>query len=123
MNPPNTPDSGNKSFTDPENLNLEEITEERRKALAESIHSISVTELREIGEKLFPFVDHPWRATFFDFIEENSRASFYHATTKDGIHIVYCQDRDKGLWFLQKGGMGPLRPVGLKIMKQLCVGA
>ncbi len=108
---------------EPENTNMEEITEERRKALAESIHSISIKELTALGEKLFPFHDHPWRATFFDFLAENPHANFYYGTTQDHVHVIYCQERDKGLWFLPLGGMGPLRKGGLKILKELSAGA
>ena len=35
-------------------VNMEEITEARRKAIKESIRTISVEELKALGEQLFP---------------------------------------------------------------------
>jgi len=103
----------------PENLNMDEITGARRKAIAESIHTISVEELKTLGEGLFPYLDHPWRQTFFAFITENANATFHHATTNDRVHIIYCQGQDKGMWFLPGSGMGPLQEKGRKIMKEI----
>lgn len=108
---------------EPENMNMDEITEDRRKALAESLHSISLKELTALGEKVFPIHDHPWRETFFNFLAENPHASFYYGTTHDHVHVIYCQDKDKGLWFLPLGGMGPLQKRGLTILKELSAGA
>jgi hypothetical protein len=102
-----------------ENLNKDEITEARREAIAASIHPISVEELKALGEGLFPYVDHPWREKFFTFISENAGATFYHATTHDRIHIIYCHAKDTGMWFLPGSGMGPLQPNGLAIIKQV----
>jgi hypothetical protein len=108
----------------PENLNMDEINEERRKSIAESIHLISDKELKALGEKVFPFLDHPWRHAFFDFISQNAGATFYHATTKnDGIHVIYCPSKEKGIWFLPNGGAGPLQAWGLKILKEIVVAA
>jgi len=41
--------------------------------------------------------DDPWREAFFRFIAENPGATFHHAVTSDGINIVYCRDKDKGM--------------------------
>jgi hypothetical protein len=106
-----------------ENLNMDELTEERRKALAETIRTISVEELKALGEGLFPYHDHPWREKFFGFITENASATFHHATTNDRIHIIYCHAKDKGMWFLPGSGMGPLQANGLKIMKEIVEGS
>ena len=106
-----------------DNLNMDEVTEERRKALAASIRSISIEELKTLGAELFPTMDHPWRETYFDFLKENAGASFYHATTLDHVHFIYCAEKDKGLWFLPDSGKGPLGPRGLAIMKDLAAGA
>ncbi|RYH14619.1 MAG: hypothetical protein EON57_00170 [Alphaproteobacteria bacterium] len=102
---------------------MDEVTEERRKALAASIRAISIEELKKLGDELFPFIDHPWREKYFSFITGNSGAAFYHATTYDRIHIIYCAAQDKGMWFLPGSGMGPLQAKGLGIMKQLAEGA
>jgi hypothetical protein len=106
----------------PENLNMEEITEARRKAVAASIRTLSIEELKALGEQLFPFVADPWREKYFAFLDENRGATFYHATTHDGVQIVYCPTKDKGIWFKPKTGMGPMQPKGRAILKQIVEG-
>lgn len=105
-----------------ENLNMDDLTEERRKAIAETIKPNTVEELKPLGEGLFPFHDHPWRAKFFDFIAENAGATFHHATTNDHVHIIYCHAKDKGMWFLPGSGMGPLQAKGLKVLQEIVEG-
>lgn len=100
-------------------MNLDEITEARRRAIAESIQPISVEELKTLGEGLFPFLDNPWREKFFAFLEENAGATFHHATTHDRVHILYCPSQEKGIWFLPGSGMGPLQAKGLQVLKAL----
>jgi hypothetical protein len=102
-----------------ENLNIDEITGARRKAVEESIETISVEKLKALGEELFPFHDHPWREKFFGFITENADVTFYHATTNDHFHIVYCNARGRGIWYLPGSGMGPMQQNGLNILKQI----
>jgi hypothetical protein len=105
-----------------ETIKMEEITEARRKAIAGSIRTISIEELKELGERLFPLVENPWREKFFGFITENPGATFHHATTHDSVQIIYCRDKDKGMWFLPGSGMGPMQPKGLGILKQIVEG-
>ena len=107
----------------PENLNIEEITEERRKAIAASIRTISVEELKALGEQLFPLLDHPWREMYFGFIARNSDATFHHATTKDHIQFIYCHAKDKGIWFVPEVAKGPMQAKGLAILKQIVEGS
>ncbi len=76
-------------------------------------------ELKAIGEKVFPFFDHPWRQTFFQFLEENSGSTIYRATTNDAIEILYCAEKDIGIWFLLQGGVGPLEPRERAILKEI----
>ena len=102
-----------------DNLNMEEVTQARRKSIAASIHPIAIDELKSLGNELFPTFDHPWREVFFNFITENANASFYHAVTDDLIHILYCHTKEKGMWFLPGTGMGPLQQNGLKILKEV----
>ena len=115
-----------------ETINIEEITEARRKAIAASIRTISVEELKTLGERLFPFVDDPWREKFFGFITENPGATFHHAITHDGVQIIYSHAKvvvrgigpslEKGMWFLPGTGMGPMQPKGLATLKQIVEG-
>ncbi len=102
-----------------EKFDLESLDKERRKAIAKSIRAISVEELKKLGEEIFVHADDPWRETFFRFIAENSGATFHHAVTSDGVHILYCRGNDKGMWFLPGTGKGPLQARGRKIMKEI----
>ena len=60
---------------EPENLDYEAITDARRKAIEQTIEPIGIDELKSLGEKLFPFLDHPWRQTFLEFVEEHASDS------------------------------------------------
>ena len=102
-----------------EKFDFETLNEDRRKAIAKSIRSVSVEELKKLGEQIFKLAEDPWRQKFFEFIAENSSATFHHAITSDGVNIVYCSDRDKGMWFLPGAGMGPLQERGRKTMKEI----
>lgn len=105
-----------------ENLNMEEITASRRAAVEASIRPISTENLKALGEKIFPYLDDSWREAFFAFIKENSGATFFHATTTDRIHFVYCPEREKGMWFLPGKGKGPMQAKGLGILKEIVKG-
>ena len=105
-----------------EKFDLENLDKERRKALAKSIRTVSVEELKKIGEEIFPYAEDPWRDAFFRFIAENPGATFHHAVTSDAVHIVYCRDKDKGMWFLPGTGKGPLQARGRKIMTEIIQG-
>ena len=102
-----------------EAFDLENLDKERRKTIAKSIRSISVDELKALGEEIFPMAGDPWREAFFRFIAENPGAAFYHAVTSDGVNIVYCRDQDKGIWFLPGSGVGPLQATGRQTMKDI----
>lgn len=103
----------------PENLNMSEITEERRKSLQETIRPMTIEELKAIEEELFPYHDDPWRERFTEFVAANSGCTFYHGTTKEGIHVIYCHAKEKGIWHLPGSGLGPLMEKGLKVMKKI----
>jgi hypothetical protein len=105
-----------------EKFDLESLDKERRKAIAKSIRTISVEELKALGEQLFLYADDPWREAFFRFIAENRGATFHHAVTSDGVNILYCRDKDKGAWFLAGTGMGPLQERGRRAMKEMIEG-
>ena len=102
-----------------EKFDLENLDKERRKAIAKSIRTVSVEELKAMGEEIFRYADDPWREAFFQFIAENRGATFHHGITSDGVNIVYCRDKDKGMWFLPGSGIGPLQATGRKIMKEM----
>ena len=102
-----------------EKFDLDSLNKERRAAIAKSIHTISVDELKKIGEELFPMAGDPWAELFYQFVGENRNATYHHAVTGDGVHIVYCRDRDKGLWFKPGVGKGPLQERGRTVMKEM----
>ena len=105
-----------------EKFDLENLDKERRKAIAKSIRTINVEELKAIGEEVFKYADDPWREAFFRFIAENPASTFHHAITSDGVNIVYCREKDKGMWFLSGSGLGPLQATGRKIMTEMIEG-
>ena len=97
---------------------VQTIDAERRKAIAKSIRVISVEELKKLGEEMFDDPDRPWRETFFQFIADQTGASFYHASAGEGVIFVYSRDGDKGLWYLPGSGIGPLSAGGRQLMKE-----
>ena len=52
-------------------------------------------------------------------LKENAGATFYHASTDERLHLIYCPSQDKGMWFLPGSGMGPLQERGRKMMKEI----
>ena len=105
-----------------EKFDLENLDKERRKAIAKSIRTVSIEELKALVEKIFRYADDPWREAFFKFIAENPSATFRHAVTSDGINIVYCRDKDKGMWSLPGSGKGPLLEKARRAMKEIVEG-
>jgi hypothetical protein len=101
-----------------EKFDLNNLDKERRKAIANSIRTISIEELKALGDQIFRFADDPWREAFFAFIAGNPGATFHHAVMSDGVNIVYCRDKDKGIWFLPGSGLGPLQATGRKAMTE-----
>ena len=105
-----------------ERFDFENLSKERRKAIADSIRTISMEELKKLGEELFPYVDDAWREAYFTFINENKGATFHHAVTNDAVHLLYCRDGDKGIWFMPGSGKGPLQARGRQTMKEIIEG-
>ena len=35
------------------------------------------------------------------------------------VQILYCHDKEIGMWFIRGSGKGPLQPEELKIMKEI----
>jgi len=101
-----------------EKYDLENLDKERRKAITKTIRTIDVEELKKLGNEIFHFADDPWREAFFGFIAENPGCTFHHAVTNDGVNLVYCRDKDKGMWFISGQGMGPLQQKGRRFMKE-----
>ena len=96
---------------------IDTITDARRKAVAKSIRTIDIAELKELGEQIFDAPDHPWREKFFELIG-GAGTTFYHADAGEGVIFLYDNADDVGLWCLPGSGMGPLSPTGRRIMKE-----
>ena len=102
----------------------EELLEERRKAVRESLAAISVDELKNIVKKHDEeFVGDPWRDEFERLMEEKPQASFYRAVPQDGVVVYYCRDAEFGVWVLVGSGMGPLDATGKRLMKEAIEGS
>jgi hypothetical protein len=106
-----------------ETVNLEEITEARRKAVAASIRTISIEELKKLGEQLFPMAGDAWREQYFAFLDGNPGATFHHGIAHDGVQFLYCSAKDRGIWFKPGAGMGPMQPRGKAILKKIIEGS
>ena len=104
---------------EPEDLDMESIMDARRETIERTSEPIGIDELKSLGEKLFPFLDHPYRQEFSQFLEENSGSTVYHATTNDQIEVLYCPDKEDGIWFRPQGGVGRLPPRELGILKEI----
>jgi hypothetical protein len=104
-------------------VDIETLMEERRRAVQESLQSISVAELREIVKELSDFEGDPWQENFLRLIEAHPQESFYRAVTKEGAIVVYCPTEDTGIWVLPGSGMGPLPEQGKRHMKEAIEGS
>ena len=102
-----------------ETFDFDRLTKERRKAIEKDLRPISLEELKKIGEQLFKYADDPWREKFSSFVTENPGSAFYHAITNDGVNVIYCHDKNRGIWFLPGQGMGPLQERGRQAMKEV----
>lgn len=97
----------------------EELWEERRKAVQESLEPISVEQLRKVAKAHEgEFVDDPWRDQFLRLIEEQAQASFYSAVPQQDVVVYYCREAEFGVWILIGSGMGPLDANGERLMKE-----
>ena len=97
----------------------EELWEERRKAVRESLRVIAIDELKDLlKQHEEEFVDNPSRDEFLRLMEEQRQASFYCALPQKDVVIYYCRDADFGVWVLVGSGMGPLDGNGKRIMKE-----
>ena len=103
-------------------IDIDSIDEERRKSVAKSIRTASREELTKLGDEVFHDLDDPWRDEFFEFIEEHRDAIIYHAIASDDVHMLYCSDKDKGIWFLPGSGKGILSQTGRQMMKEAAAG-
>lgn len=102
----------------------EELWEERRKRVAQSLRPISVKELVvTLKQHEEEFVGDPWRDEFERLIQEQPHASFYLAIPQKDIVVYYCRDTDFGVWVMPGSGSGPLDERGKRVMKEVIEGS
>jgi hypothetical protein len=99
-------------------VDMKTLNEERRKALQETLQSMTVAELREIVKDLSDFEGDPWQENFVRVIETHPQESFYRAVTQEGVIILYCPGENTGVWFLPGSGMGQLPEEAKRHMKE-----
>ena len=99
-------------------VDMETLSEERRKALQGSLETMSIADLRQLVKELSDFEGDPWRENFVGVIEAHPEASFYRAVTQEGAIILYCPGENTGVWFLPGSGMGPLPEEAKRHMKE-----
>ena len=105
-----------------EEFDFDKLSKERREAINKSIQPIGVDELKKLGDEIFRYVDDAWRDAFFGFINQNRNATYHHAITSDGVHLLYCRAEDRGMWFLPGSGKGPLQERGRIAMRNAIEG-
>ena len=100
-------------------LDIQTITEARRKAIQQSLRTISVDELKKIArDQLAEFEGDPWQENFLRIIAERPQGSFYCAVVPEGATVLYCREEDTGVWILPGGGMGPLEDSGKRLLRE-----
>jgi hypothetical protein len=99
-------------------IDIDSITEERRKSVAKSIVNVNFEELKKLGDEVFHDWDDPGREQFVQFIEDHKGTTIYHAIASDGVHMIYSHDEDRGMWFVPKVGKGVLSPTGRQMMAE-----
>jgi hypothetical protein len=72
-----------------------------------------------MGDQIFHYADDPWREAYFKFIAEHGDCTVHHGVTSDAVNVLYCADRDVGMWFLPGSGMGPLPERARVAMKKI----
>ena len=100
-----------------EDFSIKEVMESRCHAVEESLHTISVAELKALTDELFPYVEHPWLEKFSEIVNDPTSGTFHHAMADERVHVLYCHDKDIGMWFIRENGKGPLQPEELKIFR------
>jgi hypothetical protein len=99
-------------------VDMETLSEERRRAIQESLETMSLVDLQQLVKELSDFEGDPCRENFVSAIEAHPEASFYRAVTQEGAIILYCPCEDTGVWFLPGSGMGPLPEEAKRHMRE-----
>ncbi len=105
-------------------VDMETLSEERRKSVADSLRPITLKELVvTLKQHEEEFVGDPWRDEFVRLMQEQPHASFYLAIPQKDIVVYYCRDADFGVWVVPGSGSGPLDEAGKRVMKEAIEGS
>lgn len=104
---------------DDEYPSQDEINEARRRSILKTIRVMSVEELKEFANRIFKTVSDPWYDKYMAFIGENAGKKIYYAKTTDHFEIIYCPEKDAGIWVLEELGKGRLRDDSLGRLKKI----
>ncbi|HSP42611.1 MAG TPA: hypothetical protein VLO11_07065 [Luteolibacter sp.] len=92
--------------------------EDRRAMVRKTIRPATASELKQLGEKLFPVVTDPWAERFNAFLNEHANDKF-HLAEVPGARIAYCRAANSGIWFIPGSGMGIIQPKGLQALAEI----
>lgn len=98
---------------------LDTLNEERRRAVRQSLQSITLKELRQLMKEDFSeFEGDPWLEKFLLAMEAHQHGNFYRALSPEGVILLYCREEDLAIGVLPHSGMGPLPELGKQAMKE-----
>jgi hypothetical protein len=98
---------------------LQQTLAQRAKTVKDTIHPVSIDELKALGSARFPLATDVWYEKYHEFLREHPDGDYYLANTAEGAEIVYCHKAARGIWFLPGQGMGVLQQRGLKFLHDL----
>jgi len=78
---------------------FDEIVQKRLASAEESMRKATPEALEQIGQELFPVVDHPWHKPYFDFIRKHDASEMVIGEAQD-LYFLYAPSADAGLWFV-----------------------
>lgn len=97
----------------------DEINEARRRSILKTIRVMTVEELKEFANRIFPTTSDPWYDKYLTFIGENAGNKMYYARTADHFEIIYCPAKNAGIWVFEEIGKGRLRDDSLERLKKI----
>ncbi|MEO5916761.1 MAG: hypothetical protein ABIS50_21215 [Luteolibacter sp.] len=97
-----------------------DMTWENRKVMVQkTIRTVTLDELKKLGEVRFPIVTDPWCVRYNDFLAAHPDADYFIAQSPEHAEVIYCRDSGKGVWFLPDKGMGVIQPNGLRLLAEI----
>ncbi|MEO6848184.1 MAG: hypothetical protein ABI443_11045 [Chthoniobacterales bacterium] len=105
-----------------EPVDFHEMLKARKDSAAETIHEISIDDVRALVDKLFPDVSHPWHEICNKFIDEHKAERILQGETSDGVGFIYCPNVNRGIWYEFVGkarGVGIISERSLAALKEI----